>query len=252
MVITLEYKNLDYKKIGERIRDYRKSLKLVNEVGKPMKATQENLLAYMRSKELPTFGRNTLSDLENGEEKAYSAVSLEQWSALCSVFGCSIGHLLGEYEAHDYNIQFIKDETGLTEKAIHAIMLLRRNNQVDWGLDTLNYFLEHSDAETFLYYMTAYSTAGESYVDTYPLKVFKRDIFQMRLNDCIKEIADGITNENKYKPDYRKYYSAYLGAYMKKVDNAGVEHSLDEFKKEMEQTGLIFDSKLFEGRERNG
>ena len=131
-------------------------------------------------------------------------------------------------------------------------MLLRRNNQVDWGLDTLNYFLEHSDAETFLYYMTAYSTAGESYVDTYPLKVFKRDIFQMRLNDCIKEIADGLTNENKYKPDYRKYYSAYLGAYMKKVDNAGVEHSLDEFKKEMEQNGLIFDSKLFEGRERNG
>lgn len=122
-----KYKTIDCIGLGERVRAHRKKLHLQNEIGKPIKPTQENLLDYMRQKGLPTFGRNTLSDLENGNEGALGAISLDQMLALCSVFNCSVGHLLGEYDCKNYDLQFIKNELGLSEESIETIKAMDGN-----------------------------------------------------------------------------------------------------------------------------
>ncbi len=247
----MEYKKPDYDKIGERIRQYRLNCSISDEFGNPQKSTQENLLEYMRRKGLPVFGRNTLSKLEGGREEAFSAVTMTQWNALCSVFGCSIGHLLGEYDCHNFDIQFIQNETGLSEKAVDTILTLQRNNQMDWGLDTLNVLLEDSDFVVLLYYMIQFSTAGDGYIEDGREHIKKRDIFEMRLSDYIKKIAGSLTERNANKPDYRHLYKLYLNAYLR-PDNQGQWRSLGEIQSDMEQNGLVFDKKMFEGRERDG
>ena len=128
-----EYKSLNYIEIGERIRTYRKRKNL----------SQEKLLANLAEKKLPHFGRNTLSALENGNEEKINAVTLPQWDALCSVFGCSIGSLLGEYECETYDNQFIKDKTRLSETSIKNLCRSRgRGNLFLDELISSQYYFE--------------------------------------------------------------------------------------------------------------
>lgn len=74
----------------------------------------------------------------------------------------------------------------------------------------------------------------------------------MKMNNEIKLIADNLAHFNKGKSDYRHLYGAYLGDYLLGKDKAGKYHSIEEFKEEMEQEGLVFDPFLFEGRNHNG
>lgn len=136
MFIT-RYKSIDYIFVGKRIQEHRENLHLLDAVGNPMKPTQENLLAYMRERNLHTFGRNTLSNLENGKPEAFAAVTLAQWIDLCTVFGCSVGHLLGEYDCHDFDTQFIQNEIGLSEGAINALQKCDKN-----VVDFISFLLE--------------------------------------------------------------------------------------------------------------
>lgn len=138
-MLIMKYKNVDCISVGKRIQEHRENLHLLNALGKPMKPTQENLLVYMRERNLHTFGRNTLSNLENGKPEAFAAVTLAQWIDLCTVFGCSIGHLLGEYNCHDFDTQFIQNKTGLSECAINALQKYDKN-----VVDFISFLLESS------------------------------------------------------------------------------------------------------------
>ncbi len=113
-----KYISRDYQAIGNRIMSYRKRITVMSSHGKRKAASQSDLIALLRERNLSTIGRNTLSDLENGIEEAFIGMSLAQWDALCTIFDCSIGHLLGEYECHNYDTQFIHEQTCLSEKAI--------------------------------------------------------------------------------------------------------------------------------------
>lgn len=101
----------NYFKIGERFRSERKKLRL----------SQQGLIDRIRGKEKPTVGRNILSQLENGDEAAFNGISIAQLTAFCEEFGCSISYLLGEYEAHTYDLEFIHEKTGLSESAINQL-----------------------------------------------------------------------------------------------------------------------------------
>lgn len=170
---------------------------------------------------------------------------------LCELLDCDIDYLLGNIDVPRHETADIMASTGLSEKAVETILLLRRDNQMDWGLDTLNVLLENPDFMVLLYYMIRFSTADEGYIEDGYEHIKKRDIFEMRLSDYIKKIADNLAEINKNKPDDRMKYKRYIAAYMGK-SNSGIEYSLADFQKAMEADGLSFDPKSFEGRERNG
>ena len=143
-----KYTSLDYKKIGERIRTYRKGLHL----------SQEKLLSNLADADKPHFGRNTLVDVENGVKEAFGAVKLAQWEALCEVFNCSMGHLLGEYEAKYYDIQFIKEQLGLSENAVETIIGMSEKEQ-----DILSNILEHKSFPKLIEEINLSSVDFENY-----------------------------------------------------------------------------------------
>ena len=170
---------------------------------------------------------------------------------LCELLDCDIDYLLGNIDVPRHETADIMASTGLSEKAVDTVLTLRRNNQIDWGLDTLNFMLQSQNIEDFLYFMTAFSISGEATVESYPVRIKRKDIFQMKINDEIKRIADNLVQFNNGKPDYRHLYNLYLGYYLGKDEN-GKYYSIGEIKEKMEQNGLTFYPILFEGRERDG
>ncbi len=193
------------------------------------------------------LSRQTVGFYCNGD-RLPDAQILRDIAERCNV---STDWLLGITDVKNRNaeIQQICNHTGLSQVSVEKIRNLRQNNQIDWGLDTLNLMIETSFFDEFLYYLTAYSSSGEDTVVSYPLKIKKKDIYQMSMNECLKKIADILSEHNENKPDYRHLYQLYLAAYLR-PDNQGHWHSLDEIRKDMEQEGLPFDPILFDGRER--
>lgn len=101
----------NYVQIGNRIRSEREKLNL----------SQENFLYNIREKNKPCIGRNTLSKLENGDEKAFNGINIAQLIAMCEEFNCSISFLLGEYEYRNYDNKFICEQTDLSENNLNKI-----------------------------------------------------------------------------------------------------------------------------------
>lgn len=192
----------------------------------------------------------TIKNYENPNKE--SSPKLSVVCNLCELLDCDIDYLLGNIDVPRHEIADIIASTGLSEKAVDTIRTLRRNNQIDWGLDTLNFMLQSTNIEDFLYFMTSFSISGETTIESHPVRIKKKDIFQMKMNNEIKLIADNLAHFNKGKSDYRHLYGAYLGDYLLGKDKAGKYHSIEEFKEEMEQEGLVFDPFLFEGRNHNG
>ena len=191
----------------------------------------------------------TIKNYENPNKKTSPTLSVV--CNLCELLDCDIDYLLGNINVPRHETADVMTSTGLSEKAIETIFLLRRDNQMDWGLDTLNVLLETPDFMILLYYMVQFSTAGDGYIEDGREHIKKRDIFEMRLSDYIKIIADNLAEINKNKPDYRWLYKAYIADYMGK-SNSGIKYSLADFQEAMEADGLSFDPKSFEGREKNG
>lgn len=106
-------------------------------------------MGYWQSLEIPTIGRNTLSSIENGDESAILGMTLAQWNSLCNVLGCSLGHIMGEFDAPSYDIQFIQDKTGMKPKAIQKLMTM---NEEDPNQATvLSSCIEDFNFEYFIY-----------------------------------------------------------------------------------------------------
>lgn len=102
----------NYIEIGNRIRYERKKRRL----------SQDELIENIRNKKKPTFSRNILSRLENGEESAFNGISMNKIIALCEELDCSLSYLLGEYSCKNYDSEFIHIQTGLTESAISSLL----------------------------------------------------------------------------------------------------------------------------------
>ncbi len=220
-------------------------------------------LAKAYNEKFPTKRRNDASGNEGdfggifGTIKNYENPNRENGQKLsvvcnlCELLDCDIDYLIGKIEVPQHETADIMALTGLSEKAVETILLLRRDNQMDWGLDALNFLLETTDFLALLYYMIQFSTTDEGYIEYGREHVKKRDVFEMRLIDYIKKIANNLAEINKNKPDDRHLYKVYISAYMEK-SNSGIKYSLAGFQKAMEADGLFFDPKSFEGREQNG
>ena len=106
----------NYELIGERIRIERKNNGL----------TQSDLIKILREQHYVNMARNTLSSLENGNPVK---IECDILFAMCSIFRCELGYLLGEYDCRTGRNTDIAKEIGISEKAIHNLDEIKANNR---------------------------------------------------------------------------------------------------------------------------
>lgn len=99
-----------YKEIGERIIAKRKELGY----------NQYEFIDILDTKYNIKIGRNTLSKIENGDMPPQK-ISMALFIAMCDIFNCDIGYLLGEYNERTRNEKIIQEEIHLSNKAISNI-----------------------------------------------------------------------------------------------------------------------------------
>lgn len=125
----------DYKKIGERIKNERKSKGL----------TQENVVSQLNK--TTSVGRTTYIDLEAGKCERFP---IQGFTALAELFHCSVGYLLCEYDTRFQIASDIGEVLGLSESAVSH--LLHEDNSRAF----VNFFLEwdkhYRITQTFLNY----------------------------------------------------------------------------------------------------
>lgn len=144
----------NYEVIGERIRSERKKIP---------KLSQSNLIEKLEEKYNVKIGRNTLSDLENGN---YANISLDFLIAFADICKCDVGYLLGEYDHRTIENEDISNITGLSESAIETLKTLKSYTEKYQDvsgrfteLDCLNYIM--NDSHQFMEFLD--NTA--SYID---------------------------------------------------------------------------------------
>ena len=100
----------DPKVTGERIRTERQAKKL----------NRDEFIEAIRNKCGYAFSTNTLTVIENGEK---NKLSLDILEAMCEIFDCELGYLLGEegYENKTRQTTDIVRATGLTELAVKVL-----------------------------------------------------------------------------------------------------------------------------------
>lgn len=115
----------NYEVIGKRIKEERKRRRI----------SQDDFIEMLEKRNIP-IGRNRLSSIENG--KCAEKMELEKLVAICDIFQCDIGYLLGEYKEQTQDKHFICQQTGLTETAIDFLL----PHSQDWQTGVLSLLLE--------------------------------------------------------------------------------------------------------------
>ena len=110
----VKYSKRWFAAIGKRIYDERKRRDM----------SQETLMEELEHRGV-SIGRNRLSAMENGVRESFSGKhGLDILIALCSIFECDLGYLVGEYDEHTKSISDICKVTGLSEESVNALRLL--------------------------------------------------------------------------------------------------------------------------------
>lgn len=142
----MEYTDESFAIAAERIRGKRKSLPL----------SQEGLLEKLSLRNVD-IGRNRLSKIENGVRKGFG---LEPLIAMCSVFNCDLGYLMGDYSEKTKDTHDMCNMTGLTEDALWVLIDTKKRADAEsaqgWS-DTM--YSQRLQTISFLL------TAGQSVVD---------------------------------------------------------------------------------------
>ena len=192
--------------IGDRIRKEREKLNL----------SQDDLLASIREKEKPCFGRNTLSKIENGDKSAFNAISVAKLIALCEEFNCSISYLMGEYTFRNYDNKFICEQTGLSEESVEKLehwkdLAPKPGKGYAWARNSIraindlfscDIWFSHdvlNQIADYCYYRNVYENPNTKNKErTNALQRFQLALFNATngLSDCIKDIF-----KNQKAPD---------------------------------------------------
>lgn len=124
----------NWKSIGERLVNLRKGKKW----------TQEKLIEKLANLEKNAFpiGRNSLSSLEAGN---LEHCDLRLFTALCDLYDCELGYLLGEHEGKTRAVTDIHEKTGISFRGIDG---LEQSKNQWFALQGLNILLEEEGCYT--------------------------------------------------------------------------------------------------------
>lgn len=100
--------------IGERIRQARKDKDW----------SQDRLIEELRDRQAG-ISRGKLVSIERGKAGAFGTLSLTALFAMCEMFDCDMGYLLGEYDERHRVAAEVCDATGLDEVAVQRLLTLK-------------------------------------------------------------------------------------------------------------------------------
>ena len=110
--------------IGKRVAEERKRRRI----------SQDRFIELLNERGI-SISRNRVSAIENGKDRNFS---LNELFAVCDIFQCDAGFLLGEYTEKTQDKHFIHQQTGLTEAAIDFLL----PHSHDWQTGVLSLLLE--------------------------------------------------------------------------------------------------------------
>ena len=130
----MNYNNETFLEFGARVKAERKRCHY----------SQEAFIEELANRGV-RISRNRLSGIENGKREDFD---LEMWIAICDIFKCDIGYLLGTYKETTQDKAFICQQTGFSEKTLDLLL----PHKDDWSVGVLNLLLEeyHSSGTSFL------------------------------------------------------------------------------------------------------
>lgn len=152
------------------------------------------------------IARNRLSKIENGEEGHFS---LDFLLAVCRLFGWDMGYLFGEYEEKTKEKHLICQRTGLSEKAVDKLLLLKEYNSREWHIDTINGIMENENFIDFVVSATNYAFENTD-IEIIPTVHFasnsvnSRDVCSLKCQRLLFKMLDDIPPKAE---DYRNLYS---------------------------------------------
>lgn len=164
--------------------------------------------------------------------------SIDVIQRIANYLNVSVDYLLGNTDIKPLNLelQAISKHTGLSEKSINKLSELNSQNNLNWTMDLLNYFIESENFEVLLFYLLQYATHKNQNIDYSYYTVNTKDIAFTKIQDTIavisKELCATFEKVIEKTGDTRVYYSLLEHLYnTNKITKAERLVILDEFKK---------------------
>lgn len=199
------------KTIGDRIKKAREAIPLSRQA----LCDRLNSNALRPNEEKASNG--ILPDRLKQWEYGNNPVSIEWLPSLCDELGVDYGYLFGEYNEHTRVTADIAQGTGLSEKAIEKLVVLRNYNSRDWCMDIFNSVIE---SESFLSLLTSITEYVTESVDLNVIghgsavrstKLNSRDVSALKIQRLIFMILDSLINQFESRIDTRWCYQLLFG-----------------------------------------
>lgn len=189
--------------------------KVKETVGKKLTAARKRL-GYSRQEAVDKIGASPLApsfknhialgiDRYKKWEYGENPVELEWFPAICSVYGCDMGYLFGEYEEYTLDRQQIRDKTKLSEKAVD--WLLKNKNENPHLVQTLNELFEYDGiadnlfSSIFNFAMSHYSNIVVSdtirHIERRMDLTESKQILKFSVQECFSDVLDCLWDKNR-------------------------------------------------------
>ncbi len=129
----------NYNAIGKRIKSERLS------------AEYETQGAFAEKMGYSYESRQIVANWENGVKLPH----IDDLLKMCELFHCDLGYLLCEYDCKRHEVADVRDVTGLSEKAIEKICLMK-NMGSDDSVEVISKIIEHKSFLDFIRSVQSY------------------------------------------------------------------------------------------------
>ena len=140
-------------------------------------------------------------------EQGVATPSLDTLMSLADRYGCDLDYLTGRIDCHTHDLQFIHDQTGLSEKAIEKLQRVAFTDRATGNAQALSFMIEDPDFSYLLALMSQTAqgeipafSVGNAYIHTEKRAVIKsetRATFS-QISDHVREKMETVDSENRW------------------------------------------------------
>ena len=140
-------------------------------------------------------------------EQGIATPSLDMLLQLSDYYGCSLDYLTGRIECKTHDLQFIHDQTGLSETAIKKLQRIAFTNKATGNSQALSFMIEDPDFHYLLALMSQTArgelhdlSVGNAYIHTEKRAVISsetRATFS-QISDHVREKMETVPSENRW------------------------------------------------------
>jgi|GEM_PF-4612823 len=137
---------------------------------------------------------NAVQKWEQGKTKP----TMDEFLDLCHFFNCDADYLLGNMEEKTHDLHFICDTTGLSSKAVAALIDLRKKSAVRAYSDLLSSIITDPDFEYFLGLLEGFFSAEKEYSAELSMSRFnfrQKDLAVFAAGNALQKIMERVESE---------------------------------------------------------